>query len=109
MSNKKQIRRLFRDACFLRDKFTCKLCGLKSSPFCSEGDLDAHHIIPREKMPNGGYVKENGITLCKDNCHLMVEKYLNGEENDVKYSPLKLYETINSSYETAIVESYNLK
>lgn len=108
MNNKKQIRKMFRDGCFLRDIYYCKICGLKSSKEKAEDELDAHHITPREKMSNGGYVRENGISLCKKECHLLAEKYLSGEIFDEKYSPNNLYKLINSSQETAIIESYNL-
>lgn len=64
--------------------------------------LDAHHITPREEMPNGGYVKENGVTLCDDGCHILAEEYLKTGEGDEKYSPEKLYEKIKSSKEKAV-------
>jgi 5-methylcytosine-specific restriction endonuclease McrA len=56
---KKQIRELFRNSVFRRDGCQCRVCG--------NGDgyvLDAHHIIDRNELPNGGYVVENGISLC---------------------------------------------
>jgi 5-methylcytosine-specific restriction endonuclease McrA len=58
MSNqKKLIRQKFRDMTFARDNYKCKICG------CGDKTLDAHHITDRKLMPNGGYVKENGINL----------------------------------------------
>jgi hypothetical protein len=56
-SKKKQIREAFRKAVFDRDGHKCIICGARA-------DLDAHHITNRDDIPNGGYVKENGITLC---------------------------------------------
>ena len=58
MTSKKLIRQKFSELVFKRDKFKC--C------FCNEtNNLDAHHITDRHLMPNGGYIKENGISLCK--------------------------------------------
>ena len=67
---KRQVRAAFRDACFKRDRFCCAICGCKADRKDPESTLDAHHISPREEFANGGYVKENGISLCKvgNNC-----------------------------------------
>lgn len=69
MNKKQLIRFRFRQVVFTRDEFQCRICGLKP---VDEEDLDAHHITSRDDMPNGGYVKENGITLCKV-CHAKAE------------------------------------
>lgn len=71
MSKKKQVREKFRKEVFNRDKLTCKICNTKRD----EKDLDAHHITNREEIENGGYIMNNGITVCKDVCHLKVELY----------------------------------
>lgn len=99
MKRKKMIRRKFRKAVFQRDNLTCHVCG---STRC-EDELDAHHITDRSLMPNGGYVKENGITLCKDTCHLLCEEYhISGGTNwHEGLHPDDLYEMIGSSYERA--------
>jgi hypothetical protein len=82
-----------------------------------EEELDAHHITPREDMPNGGYVKENGVTLCKYpqdklmSCHEYAEAYLNPEDYGVEepgYSPAELYKKIGSSYQLAYKASEKL-
>jgi hypothetical protein len=65
MNEKKIIREKFRQAVFSRDGFKCQVCGIIEN-------LDAHHITSRKEMPNGGYVKENGITLCQI-CHCRAE------------------------------------
>jgi len=57
--NKKTIREHFRNEVLERDGNKCKFCPRTDS-------LDAHHITDRHDMPNGGYVKENGITLCPE-------------------------------------------
>lgn len=57
---------------FQRDKFTCKLCGLRSKKSKAHGDkesdIQAHHIIPIRVNPKLCLKTGNGITLCK-NCH----------------------------------------
>jgi hypothetical protein len=58
-------------------------------------------------MPNGGYVKENGITLC-DKCHLKAEIELNDRQMFKGYSSEELYRRINSSFELALRESEKL-
>ena len=97
--NKKQIRSKFRNEVFSRDNYTCRGCGLKTT----EEFLDAHHIENRNSFPNGGYVKENGITLCKDKCHLKAEKWhqTNGKEWEEGFHPNQLFAKIGSSEEIA--------
>ena len=70
---KKQIRQQFRSAVFARDRYRCRVCGFQSTPEKAEEELDAHHITDRNEMPNGGYVKENGVSLCKEACHVEAE------------------------------------
>lgn len=74
-------------------------------------ELDAHHITDRSEMPNGGYVKENGITLCKDDCHMKCEKFhiSGGLEWNEGMHPDDLYKKINSSLELAIEKSNELE
>ncbi len=108
MTNKQKIRETFRNEVFKRDNNTCKLCGKKNKK------LDAHHITNREEMPDGGYVKENGITLCdiENGCHLKAEIFyfseglINDTEN--KLHPNQLYKLINSSYKLAVQKSKKL-
>ena len=103
---KKDIRKNFRDEVFKRDKFTCRVCGTKRA----EEFLDAHHITDRNEMPNGGYVKENGITVCKEDCHFRVEKYhiSEGEEWDEGLHPNDLYRMIGTSKDEATRKSERL-
>ncbi len=96
---KKLIRLKFREAVFKRDNYKC--C------FCNETEmLDAHHITDRSEMPNGGYVKENGITVCKI-CHIECEQYhiSNGKIWVKGKHPDDLYKIIGSSKEKAIKAS----
>ena len=93
-TEKKMIRKRFRDSVFERDNHLCVMCGALA--------IDAHHITNRNDMPNGGYVKENGISLCAE-CHLKAE---NEEEG---FEPEILYDKIDSSKESAIYASRRLR
>jgi hypothetical protein len=119
MSNKKQIRRKFRDDTFGRDNYCCKWCGNDFSTIdFPETVLDAHHITDRKEMPNGGYVMENGITLCKmndegleeDSCHMKAELFhiSGGQKWTSGMHPDDLYKLIGSSKELAIEKSEKL-
>ncbi|WP_390888623.1 HNH endonuclease [Frigoriglobus tundricola] len=97
---KKQIRQRFRDAVFTRDGFTCCACGFASAPERAEAEIDAHHITDRHEMPNGGYVAENGITLCAA-CHEKAEAFHCGEFVEPGFNPAELYARIGSSEKEA--------
>lgn len=100
---KKQIRDKFRNDVFKRDQFVCQVCKLKAN----ENELNAHHITDRSEMPNGGYVKENGITVHEKDCHFLVEKFhiYEGEQWEEGLHPDDLYKIIKSSKELAIEKS----
>jgi 5-methylcytosine-specific restriction endonuclease McrA len=102
MLNKKETRRRFREGCFERDSHRCRVCK-------SSGKLDAHHITDRNEMPNGGYVLENGISLCED-CHMKAERWhISGNTDFVKgYHPDELYAIIGSSHQKALRASERL-
>jgi hypothetical protein len=72
-------------------------------------ELDVHHITDRNEMPNGGYVKENGISLCAK-CHERAEQFhiSNGTTWYPNMHPSELYELIGSSKEKAIAASERL-
>jgi hypothetical protein len=57
-------------------------------------------------MPNGGYVRENGITLCPDH-HLLAERFhmSGGTEWADAMHPNDLYARIESSRELAVRKS----
>lgn len=58
-----------------RDGWKCRVCGATE---CPDVKLDAHHILSRDSMPGGGYVSDNGITLCDllkgGGCHEQAER-----------------------------------
>jgi predicted restriction endonuclease len=90
--DKKTIREAFRQAVFRRDGYRCAMCGR------SDVKLDAHHITDRKDMPNGGYVAENGITLCDcdQGCHWKAEHHHATGKAYPGYSPEELYAKIGS-------------
>lgn len=114
--NKKEIREKFKREVFKRDNYTCKVCkkvyGIENSNL-----LDAHHIVDRSEIISGGYVKENGITVCKESlvriygnevsCHMKCEKYhiSGGTECEEGLHPDDLYKLIKSSKDLAIEKS----
>ncbi len=106
MGKKQAIRAAFRSAVFKRDKLHCRCCGkagydrqeLTDKP--DQVPLDAHHITDRTQISNGGYVKENGISVC-DDCHLKAEAFWNTGKSEVGFSPDDLYKIIGSSKEIA--------
>lgn len=119
MSKKKEIRRKFKEDVFRRDKYTCRFCGMKYTQEEAEKYLDAHHITDRNEMFNGGYVKDNGISLCKyaqpnrmeltsgseeGSCHMKAELFhiSGGQEWTQGMHPDDLYKLIGSSKEMAV-------
>lgn len=105
---KKKIRQQFRNICFVRDNYTCKMCKKISSPEKINEEMDCHHISSKNSMPNGGYVKENGITLCKDNCHIKAEEFHSTGIAPTGFTINDLYVAINSSLDKAKEESLKL-
>lgn len=101
---KKAIRAAFRNGTLVRDGYKCVVCRVSGD----DETLDPHHIHPREAMPAGGYVQENGATLCKARCHELAEAALRGEETATIYKPESLYTLIGSSYEKAVEASKRL-
>ena len=101
--SKKQIRTTFREAVFARDRNRCRFCSRTD-------DLDAHHITDRSEMPNGGYVVENGISLCPEH-HLQAEQFhiSGGVKWVAGMHPTDLYKLIGSSKDTAVRASERLK
>jgi predicted restriction endonuclease len=100
---KKEIRENFRSSVFKRDGFKCKFCNINT-------DLDAHHIVDRHEMPNGGYVLENGISLCYKH-HFDAEQFhiSDGKSWVEGMHPNDLYRLIGSSYEDAFEKSEKIK
>ena len=96
---KQAVRRVFKEAVLTRDKYTCMICGVRGNI----RTLDAHHITDRHLFKNGGYVPQNGITLCNDKCHLKAELFhmSSGREYHPGMHPDDLYAMIGSSFELA--------
>ncbi len=101
--SKKQIRINFRNSVYERDNYSCVTCGLVADKTNPQEVLDAHHIIDRNQIENGGYVKENGISLCKvkKNCHLKAEEFHSTGVAIPGFSPEELFIKIKSSEKIA--------
>ena len=67
--------RRLRDKIFLRDKYTCQVCGDSSG-----GNLVAHHLDSYSMYPDKRTRISNGITLCK-NCHIEFHNLYGYKEN----------------------------
>lgn len=61
--------KLWREAVFKRDNFTCVWCNNNKS-----GNLEADHIKPFAYYPELRFAIDNGRTLCKD-CHRKTDTY----------------------------------
>lgn len=114
MSTKKLVRQNFRNAVLSRDKHKCVVCGesappVGAPPASEQWYLDPHHITDRNELPNGGYVLENGITLCPF-CHQKAEKYHSSGHTEFEpgFHPDDLYKLIRSSYAKALAASKRL-
>ncbi len=59
--------RLWREAVYARDNWTCQVCQQKG------GKLEAHHISPFADYPELRFAIDNGKTLCKK-CHDKTKK-----------------------------------
>ena len=109
MSNKKAVRAAFRNAVFGRDGYRCVMCGWRMD--ASGSGLDAHHITDRNDPAfrgTGGYVAENGVTLCQHLCHPLAEQHHRLGEVHPDYSPDDLYAKIKSSKDKAVAASLKL-
>lgn len=116
-NKKKAIRAEFRRSVFERDRYRCVCCDKPGmdrqggeghlafhKKLIELANLDAHHICSRDLMPNGGYVAENGVSLC-DECHIKAEDHWHGKAKYDGYSPEELYTKIGSSLELATTAS----
>lgn len=121
-ARKRQIRTAFREDVFSRDGYACQVCGRQWRPEDSDPVLkrvNAHHITNRKEMPNGGYVPENGITVCdvaafadhSQSCHMRVEQWhiTGGAKVEEGLDPETLYRIIGSSYDEAVRASRSLE
>ncbi|MCB1712544.1 MAG: hypothetical protein KDH96_08755, partial [Candidatus Riesia sp.] len=64
MESQLLTRNEFRESVFERDGYSCVICGKPAA--------DAHHIMERRLFKNGGYIIDNGASLCSKH-HLEAE------------------------------------
>lgn len=102
---KRRLREAFKTATFLRDSYACVTCRIYYNRV--RVAVDAHHIINRNEMPNGGYVRSNGISLCAD-CHEMAEHTLIGMRTASGWEPPVLYHLVGSTFQQAYDDSKRL-
>ena len=57
----------FREGVFKRDSHKCVMCKAPA--------VDAHHVLDRALLDDGGYYLNNGVSLCSEH-HLDAEKTL---------------------------------
>jgi len=72
--------KLWREANFFRDNFTCQKCKVRSG----NGKaifLEVHHIYNFSSYPKLRFFKKNGITFCKD-CHRKFHKFFGRTNNN---------------------------
>ena len=70
--------RLWREAVFARDNYTCQECGNRKS-----GSLNAHHIRNFAECSELRTSIENGITFC-EKCHKLFHKQYSRMNNNIK-------------------------
>lgn len=68
--------KIWRDKVYKRDKWICRLCGIK----CERKNIAAHHIKLFSNFPELRFNIDNGLTLCRS-CHfkIHINKVLEGE------------------------------
>jgi hypothetical protein len=54
-----RTRKSFRDVVFKRDNYTCIV------PWCNQTAQDSHHIVERALWNDGGYIPDNGASVCE--------------------------------------------
>jgi hypothetical protein len=67
--------RLWREAVFARDNFTCQKCWERGTY------LESHHIKNHNKYPELRFAIDNGITFCKK-CHKEFHKIFGRQDNN---------------------------
>lgn len=64
--SRKSARDHFREAVLRRDGHSCV------APGCLNPGTEVHHLIERRLFPDGGYIADNGVSLCPEH-HVLAE------------------------------------
>jgi 5-methylcytosine-specific restriction endonuclease McrA len=80
--------RIWREAIFKRDNYTCIWCGIHSG-LGKRVVLNADHIKPFSIYPELRFAIDNGRTLCVD-CHKTTDSYLGNFRKNYKLDKTKL-------------------
>jgi len=67
--------RLWREAVFARDNWTCQRCKKRGKRLCS------HHIQNFSQFPELRFAIDNGITFCRE-CHVLFHKIYGRQNNN---------------------------
>lgn len=70
MTTNNQGRKQFRQTVFDRDENTCLV------PWCDNDADDAHHIVERELWDDGGYIPNNGASVCNKHHQYAEENHI---------------------------------
>lgn len=73
-------REQFFEAVMKRDRQCCV--------YCLKPAVDAHHLIDRKCFDDGGYYKDNGVSLCSQ-CHLYAERGVLSPQKLRSYAGIK--------------------
>jgi hypothetical protein len=108
-AEKRATRDAVRAAVLERAGNRCEVCGLWSRDVqpALGVKLDAHHIIPRTEIANGGYVPSNLIALCDEGlgCHWKAERW---PADHPTYGRAALFKRIGSSEAQARADAAKL-
>lgn len=70
--------KIWREAVFLRDDYTCQICGIKNKKGLGKTvELNPDHIKPFALYPELRFTVDNGRTLCRP-CHMKTDTWGRG-------------------------------
>lgn len=85
--------RLWREAVFKRDNYTCQNCGIRCGVGIGTVELHPHHIKSFSEYPELRFDVDNGLTLCSG-CHRKTENYGNRVRQEIAGQILENTESV---------------